>query len=66
MSGETTHKEPQPWWQGTVIPTGRYRLKKGQFMGEEFLLQHLVTDTSGRRSRWVTIELADRRASDDA
>lgn len=54
-----------PWWHGTVIPTGRYRLKRGQWRDQEFVLQHMITDTSGHKKRWVSIELADENASDD-
>lgn len=40
-----------PWWEGTVIPTGQYRLKDS--LNGRVTLQQLVTDTGGCRKRWV-------------
>lgn len=66
MSETTAGLEPEappPWWSGTVIPTGRYRLKLDPWGHPH--LQHLVTDTAGRRKRWTYIKTAKNGTSDD-
>lgn len=52
-----------PWWEGTVIPTGRVRLKRTAW--GELYLQHLVRPSGGERGRWVDIETKGVGASDD-
>jgi hypothetical protein len=51
------------WWEGTVVPTGRYRLRRSSWGA--IYLQHLVRQTSGGRGRWITTQTLGAGASDD-
>ena len=56
--------DEKPWWEGTVIPTGQYRLKVIENCSTG-RLQHLVRPTSGGKGRWVDIKIVAFDASDD-
>lgn len=51
------------WWLGTVIPTGRHRMKDSK-QGPP-VLQHLLRPTSGGRGRWVDVVIVGCDCSDD-
>lgn len=52
-----------PWWVGTVCLSGNYRLKETAEGGVK--LQQEVTDTGGRRRRWLDRTTVAADASDD-
>jgi hypothetical protein len=71
MTDKTQTTEP-PWWAGTVIPTGRYRLKMrdvplpgGAGCITMPMLQHLVRSAYGIDGRWLDVQLVERGESDD-
>lgn len=61
---EMSEEQAAPWWRGTVIPTGRYRLKEAP--NGRVYLQELITDIGGWNRRWVERPRVGPEVSDDA
>lgn len=63
MADDPKTAPSREWWEGTVCPTGSFRLKLDAW--DRPVLQKLVRPTGGGRGRWVRIETVHNGASDD-
>lgn len=63
VMSETTINEPMPWWHGTVLPTGQYRLKEAP--NGRVYLQQLVRDPSSMKRRWIRCPRVGAEVPDD-
>jgi len=61
---ENTTEQPPSWTRGTVISSGRFRLKFHADGSGWYELQELVRQTGGGRGWWICIPTVPGSASD--